>query len=144
MAREGLSIDIGEVRRIEAGCREKLLHCPEDHRERLALAWCLLIEAVHEEGRASGTRAVVATRGGHPEQPTAAPATPTPPTSLLSECLHQTIAVRHLSRDPRDRAAVLQISELLNLSGCSTAVENAEEDAAAILCEIAEAVLHSV
>lgn len=134
-----VSIDMIKVQ--ERGYRRRVDHEPMDICARVNLAWCLLLEAMHQAGR-ENLLAVLRERGAVADIPNDGGfRLDSDAQNLLRECLKQMCAVCELTRDPRDIAEVERMRYLVTISGAEAALREADDEAARWLMEMAKAIL---
>ena len=131
------SINIDAIRGAERVYRSCLIDEPADTSTRLKLAWCLLIRAVHADGR----QAIL--QNGMPA-PFEAPIgcdTSENVGNLLEDCLRQTTAVLHLSREETERADVEMLQNLIEIAAADAEENLVLEESRRRIREITHAIV---
>ena len=136
-------IKIDAIRRAEQVYRSDLVNDPADTSTRIKLAWCLFVEAIHAAGRESVLRDLSeCERKSHEDLETAVRAIQDSAVDhLLSDCLRQTTAVMHLSREDRERTDMELLQMLINLAGAEHSTAGTAEEARRCLNDITRAIV---
>ena len=133
------SINIDAVRTAERVYRSCLIDEPADTSIRLKLAWCLLIQAAHADGRQT------ILQQGHCGTMTSSQSMRTREYEdvgyLLEDCLRQTTAVLHLSRDASERADVEVLQNLIGIAAADAEQNPVLEESKRRIREITHAIV---
>ena len=136
-------IRIDALQTAESAYRNQLASDPCDTQARVKLAWCLFVQAVHAAGRESlfhevheGSvrvderlpRVIEAIRENDVDH-------------LLRDCLRQTTAVIHLSKEQRDRTDVEMLQTLIGMAGAERWTYDTSREADRCLYNIARAII---
>jgi len=135
------SLSVGALESMERGYRSRLSVDPSDDASRLNLAWCLLMQALHADGRRAGVgehdtpAGDIRASGESGDLQGSALA-------LLRECLHQSQLASMLSTDVPRRAEIERLRNLIELSGGEQLVRQIENGATGLLAHLVNEVLH--
>ena len=128
-------INIDAIRSAERVYRSCLIDEPADTSIRLKLAWCLLIQAVHADGRQSILQDGPESALGHGVQEDEEIG------NLLEDCLRQTTAVLHLSREESERADVEVLQNLIEIAAADAEQNLVLEESRRRIREITHAIV---
>ena len=136
-------IRLDALKTAEAAYRTQLASDPCDTHARMKLAWCLFVQAVHAAGRESLF---------HQGHEGSAPVDERLPhllesirendvDHLLRDCLRQTTAVLHLSKEQRERTDVEMLQTLIGMAGAERWTHDTSREADRCLYNIARAII---
>jgi len=127
------------LRQAEEAYRKRLLREPTDVEARLRLAWCLFLLSLHQSGRQSVVKELLAAGGESGATITDRLQTLLNQDSdeLLRDCLRQLSAVTRLSDRVQDQRDAEQLNALVRLSGGEQAACEVEAEAINTLAELA-------
>lgn len=134
------TINIEAIRGAERVYRSCLIEEPADTATRLRLAWCLLIQAVHADGRQSSLRG--ASEGTAQFESDPQGTVPVEVGILLEDCLRQTTAVMHLSRNEVEHADVRMLQNLINIAAADAEENPVMEESRRRIREITHAIVN--
>jgi len=137
-------IRIDALKTAESGYRNQLASDPCDTQARVKLAWCLFVQAVHAAGRESLFHEVHEYSEPVDERlPNIIDAIRENDVDhLLRDCLRQTTAVLHLSKEQRDRTDVEMLQTLIGMAGAERWTHDTSREADRCLYNIARAIIH--
>lgn len=135
-------VDIDALGRLEADCRERLRLAPDDVRVRADLAWCLFAQAVHTAGEERLLKMLGDEAGQRPRRGNRSGSlADRDAEDILHECLYQAATVSQLCPQTEGQSEILRLQSLVQSSGGSEAVAQAEDQARRILASIARDML---
>ncbi|MBI3911301.1 MAG: hypothetical protein HY320_10255 [Armatimonadetes bacterium] len=145
MSRRRRVVEWQSLKRVEGLYRQRLENDPTDMIARISLAWCLLMLALHQAGRESILMGLLETTGDQDEllANRIRSILDQDAYDLLRDSLRQALTVRQLSLNPQDQTDAAKLQELIELSGGSEAVSEAEAEAAEILAAVTRDILQA-
>lgn len=135
-------VDTDALARVERLYRDLLSAQPCDNLARLRLAWCLLLQALHQAGRESAVNELLHLSPGDSLDASYAAPPGRDAQTLLRECLRQTITVRHLSPAQTETSEAEHLQSLASLSGSGQSLLEAEQEALEALQRLARDISH--
>ena len=128
---------------LESSYRDDLIRDPSDTRARLRLSWCLFVQAVHAAGRESLLKEMSETDRDLSERlpQFLLSLSGDQVDGLLRDCLRQTTAVMHLSRDQSERSDVEVLHTLIKLAGAEHCAVGQAREADLCLYELTRAIV---